>query len=463
MLYSSGRSEGEQVDFKTVTLRGLAPDGGLYVPLSIPADIDWHALEGASYQAVAEAIITRFVGDTVSADTLTALIDQAYGDKFVSPDIAPLRTLERDDHILELFHGPTLAFKDMALQLLGQLFDQFTGEDERTMTILGATSGDTGSAAIEAVRPLERVKIVMLHPYGRVSDVQRRQMTTVHADNVLNIAVDGTFDDCQNLVKAAFAEVDFARAVSLGAVNSINWARVLAQTVYYATTCLRLGLPTSGVSFSVPTGNFGDIYAGYIARAMGLPVKDLVVAANKNDILVRAYETGAYNRGSVAKTLSPSMDIQISSNYERFLSHNLGARELSVLMATFKETGTMTLPDAALSAYRSEFKAARVSDQETVETIRSVYERFGYAVDPHTAIGYAAAHREIASGPRVTLATAHPAKFPAAMTEALGETVGTSVSALPARTAHILAGEERYERLPADLDALMARIRAFAA
>lgn len=462
MYYFSGRSREERISFKEATLRGLAPDGGLYIPNVFPSTIDWESLKGAPYQTVAMAIIKEFTGDTVRLETLEALINKAYGERFVDSHITPLVSLSEQDHVLELFHGPTLAFKDVALQLLGQFFDHFTDEDQRTMTILGATSGDTGSAAIEGVRALDRVKIVMLHPYGRVSDVQRRQMTTVQSPNVLNIAIDGTFDDCQALVKAAFGDPQFVKDVSLGAVNSINWARVLAQTVYYATTCLTLGLPEEGVSFSVPTGNFGDIYAGYIARAMGLPVKDLVVAANKNDILVRAHETGRYDRGDVAKTLSPSMDIQVSSNFERFLSHNTSAEELTELMADFKASGEMGLPEQALAAYRRDFKADRVTDEDTKAVVREVFETYDYAMDPHTAIGFEAGRRQVKDGLRVTLATAHPAKFPVAMCEALGDMVGQQVSALPERVGHIMDGDEHYERLAYDLPSLLARVRDFA-
>lgn len=461
MFYRSTRSDHADQTFRDVTLKGLAPDGGLFVPVHVPVRTDWADMIGLDYATLAARVMHPFVGECIEYDDLLDMTRRAYGDRFRSQAVVPVHSLSPKDHVLELFHGPTLAFKDLALQMLGGFFDYFLDGTGRQLTILGATSGDTGSAAIEAVRGRENLKIVMLHPKGRVSDVQRRQMTTVFDQNVLNIAVEGSFDDCQALVKASFGERAFADKVSLGAVNSINWARVLAQVVYYAHACLTLELPKTGVSFSVPTGNFGDIYAGYLARQMGLPIRDLVIATNANDILVRAHESGVYERRQSLGTLSPSMDIQIASNFERFLSHHLSAAELAVAMTAFQDSGHLGL-GAAHAPFVAEFEAARVDDRETIKTISEVHAAYGYDLDPHSAIGYRAAHRVEARGHRVTLATAHPAKFPSAMAEALGAERAQNACTLPQHMAHLMTAQERFETLPPHLDSLMARVEEFA-
>lgn len=374
MKYVSTRGEAEILDFEGVTLAGLARDGGLYVPESIPSlDAETiRAMAGKPYADVAFTVIKPFVGDTIPDADLRAMLKDTYGGAVFRHDaVAPLVQLGANEWVLELFHGPTLAFKDFALQLLGRFFDYFTAKRGQKLTILGATSGDTGSAAIEACRGRENVTIYMLHPKGRVSEVQRRQMTTVLEPNVVNIAVDGTFDDCQALVKASFNDLKFRDEVGLTAVNSINWARVMAQIVYYFTSASAFGAPDRSVSYSVPTGNFGDIYAGFIAREMGMPIDKLVIATNSNDILARTLQTGSYSKGDVHATLSPSMDIQVSSNFERMM-FDLSGRNGSAIktyMADFADTGKITLSDAEISKARAVFEAKQVDDKTTSEVM----------------------------------------------------------------------------------------------
>ncbi|WP_374764391.1 threonine synthase [Yunchengibacter salinarum] len=460
MQYSSTRGEAPALGFEDTIMTGLAPDGGLYMPDHLPhwsAD-DLRALRGQPYHAVAAAVMRPFLADALDGDTLDRLTRRVYGgDRFRHSATAPLVQLGPNDWVLELFHGPTLAFKDFALQFLGQLFDLFTRRQGRRLTILGATSGDTGSAAIEGCRGAEAVDIFMLHPKGRVSEVQRRQMTTVDAPNVVNIAVDGTFDDCQALVKAAFADAAFRDQVGLSAVNSINWARVMAQIVYYVYAAVALGAPDRPVSFSVPTGNFGDVFAGYLARRMGLPVEMLAIATNANDILTRFRETGRYERGPVASTLSPSMDIGISSNFERLLFDLLDGDSGAVRghMESLKQSDGFTLPDQAVSRFRGLFTAARVDDAGTVATMKDVLADTGLLLDPHTAIGFDVARRTLPEdgAARVTLATAHPAKFADAVTR-----VQDGPAPLPPHLADLMSAPERYDTLPADLEALKARM-----
>nr|WP_281500545.1 threonine synthase [Kordiimonas marina] len=385
------------------------------------------------------------------------MLDATYAGAFRHAATAPLVQLAPNDWVLELFHGPTLAFKDFALQLLGRFFDHFTAKRGERLTILGATSGDTGSAAIEGCRGRDNVSIFMLHPKGRVSEVQRRQMTTVIEKNVVNIAIDGTFDDCQALVKACFNDHAFRDRVGLTAVNSINWARVMAQIVYYFAAATALGAPERAVSFSVPTGNFGDIFAGYIAKRMGLNIDKLVIATNSNDILARTLKTGRYERGDVFATLSPSMDIQISSNFERFL-FDLAGRDGDTVrryMDALTAEGGFALEGAHYDALKATFAAERVDDAQTAATMKAVHEATGYVADPHTAVGIKAAEDCLpATGaPRVTLATAHPAKFGDAVIKATGVT-----PTLPAHMADLMDREERYLTLANDMAALQARI-----
>lgn len=459
MHYLSTRGRAPRLDFRGATLAGLAADGGLYLPEAWPALSPpvLEALAGASFIDTAEAVIAPYVGDSLAPAELRALLEAAWG-RFGHAAVTPLVQLDDRHWLLELFHGPTLAFKDVALQLLGGLFGRFLKPGER-LTIVGATSGDTGSAAIEAVAGRPGIRIFMLHPEGRVSEVQRRQMTTVAAPNVHNIAVAGSFDDCQRLVKALFNDPDFRAEQALSAVNSINWARLVAQIVYYVFAAVRLGAPARAIAFSVPTGNFGDVFAGYAARRMGLPVSALIVATNVNDILARALNTGDYSVGRVTPTATPSMDIQVSSNFERLL-FDLKGRDgaaLAEAMAGFEATGRLHLTEAERAEAARAFRAERIDEAAMMQALQWAQASSGHLLDPHTAVGLAAARRHAASidGPIVTLATAHPAKFPDAVERATGLR-----PALPRRLAHIFSRAERFERLPADLEALKRHIRA---
>ena len=459
MKYVSTRGQAEVLDFEGVTLAGLARDGGLYVPENIPmfSSSDIAAMAGMSYPEIAFKVIKPFVGDTIDDTSLKAMITETYGaSTFRHAAVAPLVQMGANDWVLELFHGPTLAFKDFALQLLGRLFDHFTAKRGQKLTILGATSGDTGSAAIEACRGRENITIYMLHPKGRVSEVQRRQMTTVLETNVINVAVDGTFDDCQALVKASFNDLEFRDRVGLTAVNSINWARVMAQIVYYFTSAVALGAPDRKISYSVPTGNFGDIYAGYVAREMGLPIEKLVIATNSNDILARTLQTGSYSRGDVHATISPSMDIQVSSNFERMM-FDLAGRDGAAIqsyMQEFTNSGAITLAEVELAKAREVFLAEQVDDATTKAVMADVFERTGYVMDPHTAVGFKAAKlREEPSTPRVTLSTAHPVKFGAAVEEAT-----TQVPDLPVHMNDLYDRDEGFVELDNSATELQAMI-----
>jgi len=461
MDYISTRGQAPKLDFAGVTLAGLARDGGLYVPATLPSMSrdEIAALKDLSYADVAFRVIKPFVGDAMSDDALKTLLDSTYGDAFRNPAVAPLVSLGDNKYLMELFHGPTLAFKDFALQALGRFFDAFNGTDGKPLTIVGATSGDTGSAAIEGCRGRDNLRIFMLHPKGRVSDVQRRQMTTVLEDNVTNIAVDGTFDDCQDMVKSLFNDLTFRDEVGLTAVNSINWARVMAQVVYYFVAAVKLGAPDQSVAFSVPTGNFGDIYAGYIAHKMGLPIERLIIATNSNDILARTLETGCYERGAVYATLSPSMDIQISSNFERLLFDLVGrdGDEVTRLMDELSENGGFELSDDQLTELRTLFAATRLDDAATQNVIKEQFEKDGMLLDPHTAVGVGATQRctRDLDCPVVVLATAHPSKFGDAVKAATGVEAD-----LPAHMADLMDREERMVTIPNELEALKEIIQA---
>lgn len=440
-------------------LAGLARDGGLYLPESWPhfSKAEIAALQGKPYVEVAFQVMRPFVGTAFDEPTFRRLIAEAYA-SFETPDVAPLKALgDSGLHLLELFHGPTLAFKDVALQLLGRMLDHTLVQRGQHATIVGATSGDTGSAAIEAVRDRKTIDIFMLHPHGRVSEVQRRQMTTVLAPNVHNIAVQGTFDDCQDLAKACFNDLAFRDRHALTAVNSINFARVMAQIVYYFWAALKLGAPDRPVAFTVPTGNFGNVYAGYAARQMGLPISHFVVAANANDILPRFFERGAMTMTGVTPTLSPSMDIQISSNFERLLFdlYSRDGKALAEAMTVFRATGTLKVGANALGGVRALFDSGRLDDEGTLVAIADCRKRFGEIIDPHTAIGYAIAqqHRRDAAVPMIVLATAHPAKFPDAVEKAIGLR-----PVLPPRLADLYERTERVEGLPNDIAALESLI-----
>jgi threonine synthase len=440
--------------FEDIMLAGLARDGGLYLPAEWPhfSRAEIAALKGKPYREVAYRVMQPFVGNTFDEMTFRRLIAEAYA-SFDVADVAPLKPLDDGLHLLELFHGPTLAFKDVALQLLGLMLDHTLSQRHDHATIVGATSGDTGSAAIEAVRDRRTIDIFMLHPRGRVSEVQRRQMTTVLAPNVHNIAVQGTFDDCQDLAKACFNDLAFRDRHALTAVNSINFARVMAQIVYYFWAALKVGAPDRPVAFTVPSGNFGNVYAGYAARQMGLPVSHFVIATNTNDILARFFETGTMTTSEVVPTLSPSMDIQISSNFERLLFDLYGrdGRALADAMTAFRATGTLKVGANALGGVRDVFDAGRLDDEGTLAAIADCRKRYGEILDPHTAVGYAVAqqHRRDPDVPMIVLATAHPAKFPDAVQKAIGER-----PALPPRLADLYQRTERVDGIPNDIATL---------
>ena len=459
MRYISTRhgSQGDPapLGFEGIMLAGLARDGGLYLPAEWPhfSTAEIASLKDLSYGELAFRIMRPFVGDAFDEATFRRLIGEAYA-SFETPEVAPLKDLGNSGlHLLELFHGPTLAFKDVALQLLGRMLDHTLRVRGQRATIVGATSGDTGSAAIEAVRDRKTIDIFMLHPRGRVSEVQRRQMTTVLAPNVHNIAIAGTFDDCQDLAKACFNDLAFRDRHALTAVNSINFARVMAQIVYYFWAAVKLGAPERPVAFTVPTGNFGNVYAGYAAKQMGLPVSHFVVATNSNDILARFFEAGAMAMTDVVPTYSPSMDIQISSNFERLLFDLYGrdGKALAEAMAGFRGSGTLKVGANALGGVRELFDAGRLDDEGTLAAIVDCRKRFGVTLDTHTAVGYAVAqqHRRDAKVPMIVLSTAHPAKFPEAVQKATGER-----PALPPRLADLMERTERVDGLPNDVVAL---------
>jgi threonine synthase len=468
MRYVSTRGRAPTLDFAGVTLAGLASDGGLYVPETWPSLTarEIAELRGVPYAELAARVMQPFVGDSLAPERLLELCREAYG-RFAHAAVTPLTQLDERHWLLELFHGPTLAFKDVALQLLGLLFGEFLARENSRLTIVGATSGDTGSAAIDAVAGRERIEIFMLHPAGRVSDVQRVQMTTVMAPNVYNIAVEGaSFDDCQAMVKRLFSDEAVNARHRIGAVNSINWARLMAQVVYYFAAAIQLGAPDTSngrkVAFSVPTGNFGDVFAGYVAARMGLPIERLVVATNVNDILHRALSEGDYSQGTVTPTAAPSMDIQVSSNFERLL-FDLGGRDgagLSDQMAGFEASKAMRLTNAQLAGSRELFASVRADAADMAVAMRWAWEHCGCeAIDPHTAIGlHAARTLDWPDGaPVVTLATAHPAKFREAVERATGFRPG-----LPARVGYLFGRDERYATLPNDYDAIRAHILAAA-
>jgi threonine synthase len=458
MQFVSTRGEAPVLGFSDAVLSGLATDGGLYLPESWPtlSPAEIARFSGKSYAEVAFAIISRFVGDEIPADRLRDIIESAYA-AFRHPSVAPLVEIAPGQFVLELFHGPTLAFKDVAMQFLARVMDHILAERGSRATIVGATSGDTGSAAIEAFRGRDATDIVILHPKGRTSDVQRRQMTTVLDANVHNIALDGTFDDCQAIVKGLFRNARFRDDMHLSGVNSINWGRIVAQIVYYFTAAVSLGAPHRPVSFVVPTGNFGDIFAGYAARQLGLPVANLVIATNTNDILARTLETGVYETGSVVPTISPSMDIQVSSNFERLLFEALDrdSAGLNRLMNGLQQSGRFTIPARALATIREAFAAGRASEAETSDTIAQVWRDAGYLLDPHSAVGVSVARRlELGSAPVVCLATAHPAKFPAAVKAASG-----IEPPLPAWLSDLHERPERFDVLANDQGSVEAYIR----
>ncbi|MCB1521066.1 MAG: threonine synthase [Hyphomicrobiaceae bacterium] len=459
MSYISTRGSAPVLGFDDVLLAGLARDGGLYLPETWPglsADAI-RGLRGRSFAEIAVAVIHPFTGGAITRDELARMADEAYAG-FGHVAVTPLVQIAPNRFVLELFHGPTLAFKDVAMQLLARLMDAVLEKRGQRATIVGATSGDTGGAAIEAFRASRRVDVVILFPDGRVSDVQRRMMTTPEEENVHAVAVDGTFDDCQSLVKSMFNDHAFRDSVALSGVNSINWARIVAQVSYYFAAGIALGAPDRPLDFIVPTGNFGDIFAGHVARRMGLPIRRLVIASNENDILPRAVATGVYEMRGVVATSSPSMDIQISSNFERYLFEASGrdAARLRNMMGSLAAARRFELGDLAASL-RRDFDAASASESEVAEAIRRVREGDGYLLDPHTACAIVAADKTPASGDavEVVLATAHPAKFPDAMQAITGERPG-----LPDRLFGLMTAPERFERIGNDLSEVEAFVEA---
>ncbi|MEL7219393.1 MAG: threonine synthase, partial [Pseudomonadota bacterium] len=457
MEYVSTRGSAPTLDFEGVTLAGLASDGGLYVPREWPrlTEAQIRDLRGLPYPALAAEIMRPFVAGSLSDEELTGLCQKVYGD-FGHASVAPLVQMDETHWLLELFHGPTLAFKDVALQMLGHLFETFLNRRDERLTIVGATSGDTGSAAINAVAGRDRTEIFMLHPKGRVSEVQRRQMTTVRAPNVHNIAIDGSFDDAQRHVKAMFADSEVNGPLNLGAVNSINWARLMAQVVYYFYSALQLGAPDRSVAYSVPTGNFGDVFAGYVAAKMGLPIERLIVATNVNDILHRALSDGDYSAGGVTPTITPSMDIQVSSNFERLL-FDCGGRDGAAMaeqMRGFEATQAMQLTNSQREGASGLFSSLRADQDETARALQWAQRNAGQVIDPHTGVGLHASLSAAKSGlvakgvPIVTLATAHPAKF----REAVERAVGVRPS-LPARVGDLFGREEHFAEITGDYEA----------
>ena len=462
MQYVSTRGTAPVLSFADAVLAGLATDGGLYVPQQWPSAPDTLTTD---YASLAASVMAPFIGDEIDANTLQKLCSAAYS-TFRDPRVTPLVPLEANHWMLELFHGPTLAFKDVALQFLGQLFDLLLEQRDEHITIVGATSGDTGSAAIDGVKNCSRVKIVILYPEGRVSDVQRRQMTTVNSPNVKTLAVNGTFDDCQDLVKAMFNNQKFREQQRLSAVNSINWARIMAQVVYYFSAAQQLASSgvsiSNGVSFSVPTGNFGNVLSGWIARQMGAPIHQLIVGSNSNDILTRFFATQEMRAQSVLPTLSPSMDIQVSSNFERLLfemNNRDGARTADQL-GRFRSEGVFAVSPEQYNTWLAPvFRAARCDDATTLEVIRDVFEKTGQLIDPHTAVGvFGARQHQSADIPMVTLATAHAAKFPDAVEKATG-----SRPSLPAHLADLFDHEEYVTAVENDLEAVQNAVARFTA
>lgn len=461
MRYISTRGQAPAVGFVDAVLAGLAPDGGLYVPQTWPsftAD-EIAGFAGRPYAEVAAAVIGAFAGDEIPKADLLEMCAEAYA-TFNHPAVVPLVQIAPDAFLAELFHGPSLAFKDVAMQILARLYDHVLGKQARTQTIVCATSGDTGGAAVEAFRGRKNVKVVALFPEGRISEVQRRFMTAATEPNVACVAVEGTFDDCQAIVKQTFQDQVLRQAVDLSGVNSINFARIAAQAVYYFTSAVALGAPHRPVSFCVPSGNFGDAFAGYVACRMGLPIGRIVVATNANDILATAFETGRYARGSVTPTISPAMDIQSASNFERLYFEGVEREPVETARAfeAFATAGAIDIPPTAFATMKAMFRGVAVGEDETRRTIVATLNETGELIDPHTAVAVAALKRSAdVAGPVVVLSTAHAAKFPEDVAAASGVT-----PALPRGAADLAGRPERFDRLPADTETIKAYVRAFA-
>jgi threonine synthase len=462
MKYISTRGEAPAVGFLDAVMAGLAPDGGLYVPESWPAFTPGEiaAMSGQPYAEVAAEVLLRFAGGEISRDLALDLCREAYA-SFTHAAVAPLKQLYPGVFLLELFHGPSLAFKDVAMQLLARLYEHALKAKGRTLTIVCATSGDTGGAAVEAFRGRANIRVVSMFPDGRISEVQRRYMTTPTDANVACVALASDFDACQAILKDMFRDTQFAHAVDLAAVNSINFARIVAQAVYYFTSATALGAPHRPVAFSVPTGNFGDAFAGYVAHKMGLPIERIIVATNANDIVARALTDGRYARGAVAETASPAMDIQVSSNFERLYFEGVQRRgdETARAFRAFAEAGAIDIPPVALSTMHALFAGVSISESETRKTMLGTLNETGEVIDPHTAVALAGARRVGAvepTTPIVVLSTAHPAKFPDTVRQWTGAAAPTSA------IAAALAGKpERYDRLPAEAAAVKAYVQDF--
>ncbi len=462
MRYVSTRGEAPSVGFVDAVLSGLAPDGGLYVPEEWPSFTldEIAAFAGRPYAEVAAEVLAKFVGQEIDRETLGEMCVEAYA-SFTHAAVVPVRQIEPGGFIAELFHGPSLAFKDVAMQLLARLSDHVLSAQKRTQTILCATSGDTGGAAVEAFRGRSNTKIVVMFPDGRISEVQRRFMTTAAEDNVRCVAVAGDFDDCQAILKTALSDASLKQSVGLSAVNSINFARIVAQSVYYFTAAVALGAPEREIAFAVPSGNFGDGFAGYVAKRMGLPIAKIIIATNSNDILARAFEEGRYVRSLTAPTQSPAMDIQSASNFERlyFECVRRDGLETARAFTAFAETGSLDIPPQALAAMRETFTGVSIGEGDTTRTIVATLRETGELIDPHTAVGVAGMQRlrgETAA-PIVVLSTAHAAKFPETVAAATGET-----PVMPRSAAHLAGRLERFDHLPADVGAVKAYVRAFA-
>ena len=456
MNYISTRNSSNSFKFKDVFIKGLADDGGLYIPKSLHkyTQKDLYSFEDLQYTELAKKIIYPFIGDFVSENDLSDIVDKSYS-VFRKKNVVELNKVG-DRSVLELFHGPTLAFKDIAMQLLGNFYEYYLNNTNEKINIVVATSGDTGAAAIDAIKGKKNLNIFVLHPNKRISSVQRKLMTTGDEKNVFNIAVDGNFDDCQNLVKAMFADKSFSNSINMSGVNSINWARIIAQSVYYFYSYFSIEDRTQPINFSVPTGNFGDVYAGYLAKKMGLPINKLVVATNQNDILHRAISKGEYNIEKVFETISPSMDIQIASNFERLLFdiNNHDDIKIVSLMRDIKEKGKYVIDNDKLKKIGIDFLSARMDEEEVLMTIKDVYEKYQIILDPHTAIGYGAFDKVELKGNNVVLATAHPCKFP----DAIKKSINLKAD-LPEELMLILDKKENYDIIDNNLDKIKKYIK----
>ena len=456
MRYVSTRDTSKTFEFKDVFIKGLADDGGLFIPKSLMrfSENEIRDLKKLSYSELAKKIVYPFIGNFMSEAELIKIIDKSYS-TFRKDNVVDFIKLG-DKTVLELFHGPTLAFKDVAMQLLGNFYEHYLNNENQKINIVVATSGDTGAAAIDAIKGKKNINIFVLHPHNRISPVQRKLMTTGNDENVFNIALKGNFDDCQNLVKSMFSDKKFSNDIKMSGVNSINWARIITQSVYYFYSYLLVENTDEPTNFSVPTGNFGDVYAGYLAKKMGLPVNKLIVATNQNDILHRAISKGSYEAEKVSETISPSMDIQIASNFERLIFdlNNEDDKQTSLDMKNIKERGQYLINKDKLNKIRENFLSARISEDETLEVIKSVYEKFAVVLDPHTAIGYGAFDKHNLKGNNIVLATAHPCKFPGAIESAINIKAD-----LPNELTFILDQKENYEIVENDIEKVKQHIK----